>query len=173
MTSCGGTSRTTVRSGIVTMRSSGQKRKMRPGPLGWGRTRPRRKTTPRSYSLSTRTQRRRSEMPKITSTKTIATWGNVFSSTLPHSELQSFDRDHFDGGVGRDRLAAFGRPDLAVDEDASDRHERRDRPAALAHQALRAGRHPRALRPRREQGEEADHHGGEGGCCENQAARQP
>ena len=76
MTSCGGTSRTTVRSGMVTIRSSGQKRKMRPGPFGSASTRPRRKTTPRSYSLRTLIHSRRSEIPKTTTIRMTANcWG--------------------------------------------------------------------------------------------------
>src|SRR5207249_11210950 len=53
ITSCVGTSITIVRKLTRTMRSMGQKTQIKPGPLGSGSSRPRRKMTPRSYSRST------------------------------------------------------------------------------------------------------------------------
>ena len=78
MTSCGGTSSTTVRSDILIMRSIGQNRKKMPGPLACGSTRPRRKITARSYSLSTRIQR---ETRKTTRTKMIGSAESAFIGT--------------------------------------------------------------------------------------------
>ena len=50
MTSCGGTSQVTVRSDTRTILSMGQKMGITPGPLSFLSTRPKRKTTARSYS---------------------------------------------------------------------------------------------------------------------------
>src|SRR5450759_705155 len=57
MTSCGGTSRTTVRSEMRTMRSKGQKMNVSPGPLGAGESRPSQNVTALSYSLRMFTHR--------------------------------------------------------------------------------------------------------------------
>src|SRR5215211_6191950 len=53
MTSWGGTSRVTVLKSILTILSISGRRMKSPGPLGPPWTRPRRKITPRSYSLTT------------------------------------------------------------------------------------------------------------------------
>src|SRR5215208_4663194 len=53
MTSCGGTSMVTVLRSILTILSISGRRMKSPGPLGPPWTRPRRKITPRSYSLTT------------------------------------------------------------------------------------------------------------------------
>src|ERR1019366_7573893 len=53
MTSCGGTSRTTVLSEIRTIVSKGQKMSVSPGPFGLGDRRPSQKVTARSYSFRT------------------------------------------------------------------------------------------------------------------------
>src|SRR5689334_24410260 len=53
MTSWGGTSQATMRREILTILSIGQKIGTSPGPLSVFSTRPRRKTTPRSYSRKT------------------------------------------------------------------------------------------------------------------------
>ena len=50
MTSCGGTSMTTVRRLTRTMRSMGANTRTTPGPFGCGSSLPSRKITPRSYS---------------------------------------------------------------------------------------------------------------------------
>ena len=50
MTSCGGTSITTVRMLTRTIRSIGAKTSTTPGPLGCGSSLPSRNITPRSYS---------------------------------------------------------------------------------------------------------------------------
>src|SRR5918998_5793995 len=52
MTSCGGTSMVTVLKSILTILSTNGRRIKSPGPLGPPCTRPRRKITPRSYSLT-------------------------------------------------------------------------------------------------------------------------
>src|SRR2546421_6906267 len=53
MTSCGGMFRVIVRRSTRTIRSTIGIRRKRPGPLGSGSNRPRRKTIPRSYSRAT------------------------------------------------------------------------------------------------------------------------
>src|ERR687897_295924 len=53
MTSWGGTSMVTVLRSILTILSTRGRRMKRPGPFGPPWTRPRRKITPRSYSLTT------------------------------------------------------------------------------------------------------------------------
>src|SRR5918993_5616205 len=53
MTSWGGTSMVTVLRSILTILSTSGRRMKSPGPFGPPRTRPRRKMTPRSYSLTT------------------------------------------------------------------------------------------------------------------------
>src|SRR4028119_102215 len=53
MTSCGGTSMVTVLKSILTILSTNGRRMNSPGPFGPPCTRPRRKITPRSYSLTT------------------------------------------------------------------------------------------------------------------------
>src|SRR6266496_3491550 len=53
MLSCGGTSWTTVRRDIRTMRSNGQKMRTSPGPLGRFPSRPSQNVTARSYSFKT------------------------------------------------------------------------------------------------------------------------
>ena len=58
MMSWGGTSSTTVRRLTRAMRSMGHATRMSPGPLARGRSFPRRKMTPRSYSLRIFTERR-------------------------------------------------------------------------------------------------------------------
>ena len=68
MTSCGGTFSVTVRRSTLTIRSTiGMIRKM-PGPFGSGRSRPRRKMTPRSYSRVILTARKRSRTRIATTT---------------------------------------------------------------------------------------------------------
>src|ERR671920_679500 len=52
MISCGGTSMVTVLKSILTILSTNGRRIKSPGPLGPPCTRPRRKITPRSYSLT-------------------------------------------------------------------------------------------------------------------------
>src|SRR5512140_3121871 len=51
MTSCGGTSRTTVRREIRIIVSKGQKMNVRPGPWGWGESRPSQNVTALAYSF--------------------------------------------------------------------------------------------------------------------------
>src|SRR5215211_4196540 len=105
MTSCGGIVCVMVRRVTRTMRSAIGISSTRPGPF-WATRRPKRNTTPRSYSRSTRTDAPASDSASITSTtRTIRT--AVISVHLPfpgRSDSKGEAVDRLD-----DDSAAFGR----------------------------------------------------------------
>src|SRR5262249_47532415 len=168
ITSCGGICSVIVRRSTRTIRSTIGIRTKSPGPFGFGIRRPRRKTTPRSYSRATfsaltrNSTRRRATM---TRTMTAAVTGRSYPATSPqldavHVERQPVQAVDPDALSRSERLARVGAPELAVDE-----HE-----AALAHDALHADdllgadadRHPpRGDRLADRKRPEAAAHGGE------------
>src|SRR6185436_12533655 len=132
MTSCGGTSMVTVRSGTLTILSMIGMRKMRPGPLA-PITRPRRKITPRSYSRSTLIADVRRRNPRKMSAST--EYANI--QRLP-SLGPSHSQSHAIHLIDHDRRALFDRllrsrvPILSVHEHRSGRLELGERRPALA-----------------------------------------
>ena len=125
-----------------------------PGPWAAPSRRPSRKTTPRSYSLSTLTQREAGRSPD--DDRPIAEGDRSVHPRAPawlHSggahaqQRQAVDRHHFDRLAGRDRLLGHRVPDLAVHEHLAARRERRARRRrARATSPSRPVRHRRALR---------------------------
>src|SRR5262245_54909456 len=122
MTSCGGTSKATVRRLTRTMRSMGRNTRITPGPFGRGRSFPRRKMTPRSYSDRILTELIRYSRAMTTKIRT----GDIgIGITGPHSyglSRSSFTDCHSQAVNVRDlKTVAFGDgfasdcpPDLAV-----------------------------------------------------------
>src|SRR5215216_1841891 len=84
ITSWGGTFMATVWRFTLRMRSMPNgSRMIRPGPLGLPRTRPRRNTTPRSYSLSTETIDTTPQMMRAITPRTMRTTTQVSMPVLP------------------------------------------------------------------------------------------
>src|SRR5512135_2130749 len=155
MTSWGGTSMVISRRLMRTMRSMGEKIRMMPGPLGFSRTRPRRKTTARSYS-----RRILIEFRMYSTIRPMTMMGNVImtpssaagavlptecpGSSLLDPDLQILqDLDDADLLAGAHRGArGLGLPELAVDEDLALRGQVGPGRADLAHHALFAGERP-------------------------------
>src|SRR5467141_3340461 len=106
----------TVRSWIRTILSTTGMRRMRPGPLA-PITRPRRKTTPRSYS-----RRILIELERIRTARKISTAAeteNIASPSLglPYAQPQAVDSIDDHGRALFDSLVRFRRPVLPVNED--------------------------------------------------------
>src|SRR5208282_2888106 len=157
ITSCGGMSSVTVRRSIRAIRSSTGITKITPGPR-YGVSRPRRKTTPRSYSLSTLSPLRAKIIPmKITipTPPAIAILLRPLArealATVPSSltlrqllnlQLQTVDRFHASARAGTERVAADRSPNLATHENFAGRAgtDRLPHLAHLADDTLRAGR---------------------------------
>src|SRR5215207_6539871 len=112
ITSCGGIVCVIVRSVTLTMRSAIGMSSTRPGPF-WATRRPKRKTTPRSYSRSTRTDAPASEI--ATTTRTTRTIRRAVISThlpfLSRSDSKGEPVDRFD-----DDGAAFGHRSVSLVE---------------------------------------------------------
>src|SRR5215211_6608934 len=146
MTSCGGIVWVIVRRVTRTMRSAIGMSSTRPGPF-WATRRPKRNTTPRSYSRSTRTDAPASDTASTTrTTRTIRT--AVISVHLPFlgrsdSKGETVDRLDDDGAAFGHRhafpleLPHAGAPERAVELHLTDRRR---------HGAHR--RHPASKRPR-------------------------
>src|ERR1700735_2397745 len=157
ITSCGGMSSVTVRRSIRAIRSSTGITKITPGPR-YGVSRPRRKTTPRSYSLSTLSPLKTKMMPmKITiptppaiaillrplAREALDTL--TFPPTLRqllNLQLQTVDRFHASARAGTERVAADRAPNLAMHENFAGRagSDRLTHLANLADDALSARR---------------------------------
>src|SRR4051794_18197920 len=117
ITSCGGMLSVIVLRSTLTIRSTTGISKKSPGPFGSGKSRPRRKTMPRSYSRATliaeirkRTTRKR--------TTTRATSPAAMPQTLLDGQVEPLGRcdPHLLPGHERRAVAAMGVPELAVDE---------------------------------------------------------
>src|SRR5215216_866741 len=140
MTSCGGIVCVIVRSVTRTMRSAIGTSSARPGPF-WATRRPKRKTTPRSYSRSTRTDAPASDTASTTRTTRI-TRTAVISLHLPflgrsNSEGEAVERlDDHGAALGHRHafleLPKTGAPERAVELHLTDRsrHRAHDRHAA-------------------------------------------
>ena len=75
------------------MRSTGQKTMISPGPLGLGMARPRRKTTPRSYSLRIRMQLNRYTATSARRLPNVAAVSNIHIAETPnHVWIERFCR---------------------------------------------------------------------------------
>src|SRR5690349_19281955 len=118
ITSCGGIWSVIVRRSTLTIRSTIGMSRKRPGPFGSGKSRPSRKTMPRSYSRATfRALIRNSTSRNRTTTRT--TTAAVTTSTLHpvHVEseaVQPVDANALARGEG---LGGVRMPELAADED--------------------------------------------------------
>src|SRR3954469_3557935 len=134
ITSCGGIACVIVRRVTRTMRSATGMSSTRPGPF-WATRRPKRNTTPRSYSRSTRTDEPARVTASTTRTsKTIRT--AVISVHLPllgrsDGQGEAFDRLDDDGAALGHRRAVLlelpqtGAPEPAVKLHATDRQRYR------------------------------------------------
>src|SRR4051812_20612339 len=126
MTSCGGIVCVIVRSVTRTIRSANGSKNTNPGPF-WATRRPKRNTTPRSYSRNTRTDAPASEIASANSTtSTVRT--AVISVHLPFlgrsdSQGQALDRLDNDGAAfGRRRAFLVELPDACAPERAVELH---------------------------------------------------
>src|SRR5712692_2190143 len=140
-TSCGGTSRVSIRRDTRTMRSTGTKTKQTPGPLGFVSTRPRRKMTPRSYSARILMEEMR--YTKTTMQKTINSVENSngisasrFFRHRFHGEIQSIDSGYAHLVAGFERRGGDGIPVFATDQDAAFRGEIAQRDPTFPNHAL-------------------------------------
>src|SRR5687767_12866240 len=145
MTSCGGIVCVIVRRDTRTMRSAMGTSSTMPGPF-WATRRPKRKTTPRSYSRSTRTDA--PAIDSISATKTTRTTRTAVISThlpfLGRSDSQGQAVDRLD-----DHSAAFGHwhafplefPHASAPERAVELHLA-DRRRHGAHRRHPAGKRP-------------------------------
>src|SRR6266508_2797980 len=178
MTSCGGTVSVIVRRSTFTIRSTTGIRMKRPGPFGWGRSRPSRKMIPRSYSRATliaenrkRTIRNRSAAAMkiaafmggsyVPTARTVRTSPSS-DSTRPGERVrvESLDADAL---AGPQLLAAGGArlPQLAVDEDEPVAADLADRAGDgfRAHLDRRAAHLPRLAHGKRPDRAEHDRDG--------------
>src|SRR5947207_10030043 len=131
MTSCGGMVSVIVRRSTLTIRSTIGIRMKRPGPFGSGKSRPRRKTIPRSYSRATLIAEIRNRTTRKTTTPSATSPAAMRGSLRhrggfaqpPHGELEAVDR--LDAhAAARNELAALGvvgAPELAEHEDLARR----------------------------------------------------
>src|SRR5215211_4971355 len=146
ITSCGGIVCVIVRSVTRTIRSATGTSSTRPGPF-WATSRPKRKTTPRSYSRSTRTDAPARDTASTTKT-TRTTRTAVISLHLPFlgrsdSEREAVDRlDDHGAALGHGQAFRFEFPQTGAPERAVELHLT-DRARHRAH-----GRHTPHERPR-------------------------
>src|SRR5687768_9885652 len=132
MTSCGGTSKTTVRRLTLIIRSIGANTRITPGPLGCGSSFPSRKTTPRSYSARIFT-----ELITYNTTMTMAMSAGEISiletSFSVNGQGQPLHVDDADALVRGDWFRCSRLPDLAPDGHLADAPglDGRERPAGL------------------------------------------
>src|SRR5260370_29193712 len=128
-TSCGGTSRLARRSEIRTMRSIGRKTRISPGPFGCGKTRPRRKTTARSYSeriLMEVSAYRIRIRTTVTGNSMKSPSSDRFDFQLESFQLQDTNRCAVGRGTRADSIPVF-----AVHQNFAGRSEIGDRHAGL------------------------------------------
>src|SRR5205809_3110548 len=154
MTSCGGTSRATVRRLTRTIRSIGANTRITPGPFGRGNNFPNRKMTPRSYSA-------RILIELITYSTTMTTrisGGNTIvapqsdRSVFANRQHQSVNARDTDAVALSEHLRRDRGPDLAVCGHASTpaRIDDRQCPANVANHAGGGGDLRQALRRHRQ-----------------------
>src|SRR5215216_2253896 len=157
ITSCGGIVCVIVRRVTRTMRSAIGISSTRPGPF-WATRRPKRKTTPRSYSRSTRTDAPASDTASTTRT-TRTTRTAVISLHLPflgrsHSKGETVERldDHGAALGHRHAFLEFpqtGAPERAVELHLTDRGRHRTHGRHTTHERPRPGPHCQPARGKR------------------------
>src|SRR5690242_26401 len=129
ITSCGGICSVIVRRSTFTIRSTIGISRKRPGPFGSGKSRPRRKTIPRSYSRATLRALTRNSSSRKSRTTRMTTTAVIDATLHPvHVEREAVESVDTDALAGGERLVRVRAPELTAYE-----HE-----AAVAHHALHA-----------------------------------
>src|SRR5215212_1635178 len=195
MTSCGGIVCVIVRSVTRTIRSAIGVSSTRPGPF-WATSRPKRKTTPRSYSRSTRTDAPASDTASTTRT-TRTTRTAVISLHLPflgrsNGEREAVDRlDDHGAALGHGQAFRFefpqtGAPQRTVELHLTDRGRHRAHGRDSAHERPRpttnrqparrerlSQQQPRERKARQRGGDTGRYHGASGSAGFREGEHDP